>query len=146
MSGHGGARPGAGRPKGAATTKTQKIAVQLLEDGGATPMEVMAANMRFAHGQADVVLAKIASMPEAGDQKAGFDLLKEMGRFRDIAQKCAADLAPYMHPRIQAVEPGAGDDKPAAAPDAPQHPGADHLESIRKRYDGGFAVVQGGKT
>ena len=82
-SSHGGARPGAGRKKGAATQKTREIADRAAAEG-ITPLEVMLGAMR--------------SFWDAGDMEkaAGF----------------AKDAAPYMHPRLSAVEVAGDQDKP----------------------------------
>lgn len=71
----GGARKGAGRKKGSATKKTREIADRAAEQG-ITPLEVMLGAMR--------------DFWESGDKEkaAGF----------------AKDAAPYMHPRLTAVE------------------------------------------
>lgn len=74
-SGHGGRRPGAGRKPGAVTKKTREIAEKAVQDG-ITPLEVM--------------LEAMNSFREAGDleKAAGF----------------AKDAAPYVHPKLSAVE------------------------------------------
>lgn len=100
-NGRGGARKGAGRKPGSATKKTRAIADKAAADG-ITPLEVMLDNMRFAHGEAHVVLGKLleggTEVPEA------FNEFKELLRFRGIAQEAAKDAAPYLHPRLSAIE------------------------------------------
>jgi hypothetical protein len=71
----GGARPGAGRPPGAATRRTREIADQAASEG-LTPLDVMLRAMRD-HATAD--------------------------RW-DEAAKVAALAAPYVHPRLAAVD------------------------------------------
>ena len=71
----GGKRPGAGRPPGAATRKTREIADRAASEG-LTPLEVMLRAMRD-HATAD--------------------------RW-DEAAKVAAMAAPYVHPRLAAVD------------------------------------------
>jgi hypothetical protein len=95
----GGKRDGAGRKKGALTKRTQEVAAQAAAEG-VTPLEVMLANMRFAHEHGAAVLAKIMSSEEG----EGVDALKELLSFRKMAQSCATDAAPYVHPRLQAIE------------------------------------------
>lgn len=73
MAKNGGARPGAGRPKGSANKKTQEIVAKALQDG-VTPLEYMLGIMR--------------------DVTADFERRDEMARA----------AAPYIHPRLQAVE------------------------------------------
>lgn len=71
----GGYRPGAGRPAGAATKRTRAIADQAAA-GGLTPLDVMLKAMRD-HAAAD--------------------------RWDDAA-KVAAMAAPFVHPRLAAVD------------------------------------------
>ena len=62
----------------------------------------MLENMDFAHSQASTLLQGLleggAEVPE------GFDQFKELLRFRSIAQECAKDAAPYIHPKLAAIE------------------------------------------
>jgi hypothetical protein len=74
-NGHGGRRPGAGRPPGAVTQKARDMANQGICDG-ISPLEVMLIDMR----------QKFAA-----------------GHIHDAADR-ARDCAPYMHPRLQSVE------------------------------------------
>lgn len=74
-SGRGGKRPGAGRPKGAATKKTREIADRAAEEG-ITPLEVMLEAMNHFRSAGEL------------EKAAGI----------------AKDAAPYMHPRLAAVE------------------------------------------
>jgi hypothetical protein len=80
----GGRRPGAGRPKGSVTKKTQDIAAQALADG-VSPLEVMLIAMRRSFDQGDFAGA------------AAF----------------AKDAAPFCHPRFNAVAHVEIQDKPA---------------------------------
>lgn len=83
----GGRRPGAGRPLGSANRRTREIADKAAS-GGITPLEVMLTAMR--------------KYVEAENW--------------DDARAAAKDAAPYMHPRLNAVEykeRQEGDKKPA---------------------------------
>lgn len=73
MGKNGGARPGAGRPKGSANKKTQEIIAKAMADG-ITPLEYMLGVMR--------------------------DVSADEGRRDEMARAAA----PYIHPRLQAVE------------------------------------------
>lgn len=78
----GGARKGAGRKRGSATTKTREIADKAAASG-ITPLEVM--------------LEAMNQLRDAGDLER--------------AASVAKDAAPYIHPRLAAVEhsgPGGG--------------------------------------
>lgn len=82
-TGHGGSREGAGRKKGSTTQKTQEIAEKAFEDG-VTPLEVMLEAMREHYALKDY------------DKAAAF----------------AKDAAPYVHPRLAAVEHSGKDGGP----------------------------------
>jgi hypothetical protein len=71
----GGARPGAGRRKGALTKRTREIAEQAVASG-MTPLEVMLSAMRFHVERGDL----------------------------DKAAAVAKDAAPYIHPKLASVE------------------------------------------
>ena len=73
----GGARPGGGRPRGSATKKSKEIRDKAALTG-VTPLEVMIEAMRFYKAQGN----------------------------RDRAAAIAKDAAPYMHPRLTAMEVG----------------------------------------
>ena len=101
QSKRGGARKGAGRKAGSATQKTREIADRAAA-AGITPLEVMLENMDFAHSKASVLLQTI--IDSGADVPDGFDQFKELLRFRSIAQECAKDAAPYIHPKLAAIE------------------------------------------
>ncbi len=71
----GGARKGAGRPKGAATKRSRKIADRESLNG-VTPLEVMLKAMRDHYEKEEW----------------------------DAAASIAKDAAPYMHPKLSSVE------------------------------------------
>jgi hypothetical protein len=100
-SGRGGARKGAGRKPGSANVKTRAIADKAAQEG-ITPLEVMLDNMRFAHNEAGALLAKLLS--GGAEPTEAFDALKELLRYRGMAQEAAKDAAPYLHPRLSSVE------------------------------------------
>ncbi|MGV2071659.1 hypothetical protein ACQZ4Z_12975 [Agrobacterium vitis] len=79
----GGKRNGAGRPKGAAALKTKEIADRASAEG-VTPLEVMLMAMRVHYDKGELAVA------------AAF----------------AKDAAPYMHPKLQAVEFSGNQEKP----------------------------------
>ncbi len=81
-NGRGGARKGAGRKPGAATTKTREIANAAADDG-LTPLEYM---LRVMRDDSDHEDPRIQAQREA---------------MRFEAAKAAA---PYIHPRLAAVE------------------------------------------
>lgn len=73
---------------------------------GLTPLEVMLDNMRFAHGEAQ----RLAEEVEA--EGATIENLKGLLDMRKIAGDCARDAAPYIHPRLQAVQHSGPDNGP----------------------------------
>lgn len=81
-SSHGGARAGAGRKKGSATAKTREIADKAAAEG-ITPLEYMLEVMRRPSDHEDEKI----------------QLAREAMRF-----EAAKAAAPYMHPRLAAVE------------------------------------------
>jgi len=101
QSKRGGARKGAGRKAGSATQKTREIADKAAA-AGITPLEVMLENMDFAHSKASTLLQGL--IDRGADVPEGFDQFKELLRFRSIAQECAKDAAPYIHPKLAAIE------------------------------------------
>jgi hypothetical protein len=92
----GGARKGAGRKPGAATKKTREIAEKAMAEG-VTPLEFMLAVMRASseHEDPKVQVAREAMKFEA-----------------------AKAAAPYVHPRLQAIEHSGSIDSVAKATDA----------------------------
>lgn len=79
----GGKREGAGRKAGQPNRKTQAVAAQAIAEG-ITALEVMVNAMRWHH---------------------------YAGRYDDAA-RVARDVAPYMHPRLAAIEHSTKDGKP----------------------------------
>lgn len=76
-NGHGGRRTGAGRKVGSLTQKTREIAARAAKEG-VTPLEVMLHAMRTHYDAKDW----------------------------DKAASVAKDAAPYIHPRLAAIEHG----------------------------------------
>jgi len=93
-TGRGGRRPGAGRKKGSATKRTRAIADRAAREG-ITPLEVMLKTMRALVAKAER-LGRAKTKPEKGSASP-LELMVE-------AAAVAKDAAPYMHPRLSAVE------------------------------------------
>lgn len=114
-----GSKPGERRGGRKAGTKNRaSIARQeQVASSGATPLDVMLENMRFAHEQAAEVLGKIMTLEPPAEGEAsgeGIDAFRELLRFRQIAEDCAKDAAPYVHPRLASVEHKGNKDNPIA--------------------------------
>lgn len=82
----GGVRAGAGRKNGSRTRMTRAIAERIAKEGGLQPLEVM-------------------------DLAMNYFLKANPPRF-DLASGIAKDMAPFMHPRLQAVEHSGPDGGP----------------------------------
>lgn len=114
---NGGKREGAGRPKGALAVRTRKIAEQAAATGQ-TPLEVMLDNMRHfqvvAHS-AEAMLEQLSAeeLLAKGKPEDQFKHLlaevKKAAGFRQMAQECARDASPYIHPRLQSVHHAGAD-------------------------------------
>lgn len=87
-SSHGGKRPGAGRKAGSATTRTREIADRAAEEG-ITPLEFLLQVMRCP--PPDVIVEP-----------------KEVTAWIDRQIDAAKAAAPYVHPRLAAVEHSGG--------------------------------------
>ncbi len=110
----GGKRDGAGRPSGAVTKRTREVAEKAVASGQ-TPLEVMVANMRHFQQvaiDAEAVLegltvaeftGKVTAETPEDQFKALLAQVKKTAGFRQLAQDCARDAAPYMHPKLNSV-------------------------------------------
>jgi hypothetical protein len=103
----GGARKNAGRKKGATTTRTREIAEKVLSRAkkGGTPLEVMLKVMTGLMNAAEA--AKKSKDPD--EKKAAVKLML-------LASKAASDAAPYVHPRLAAIEHTGKDGKDLTPP------------------------------
>jgi hypothetical protein len=97
------AQPGqrfGGRGKGAVNKRTaaiRAVADKAIEEG-VTPLEVMLNNMRFYVAEADKMLAKIIAGKEPTIELV--EALKGLTSFRNRAEECAVDAAPYVHAKL----------------------------------------------
>lgn len=120
---HGGKRIGAGRKQGSLQKRTRAIAEQAAAEGK-SPLEVMLDNMRHFQQvalDAEATLAGLtvaeftgkvtAETPE--DQfKALLAQVKKTAGFRQLAQECARDAAPFIHAKLAAVTVSGDKDSP----------------------------------
>lgn len=91
----GGQRIGAGRKPGAATKRTREIADRAMAEG-ITPLEFMLKIMRQEPAETDDLKLKFAQ--------------------RDLQFEAAKAAAPYIHPRLAAVEVSGADGAPLIPP------------------------------
>lgn len=102
--GRGGARPNAGRKPGSATVRTREIADHAAATG-VTPLEVMLMAMGALVEQAQAR----DKLPGAGEERL---------KLLIAASGVAKDAAPYIHPRLQAIEHTGPDGKDLIPPAA----------------------------
>ena len=108
----GGKRVGAGRKPGSLTKRTQAVA-EKAQATGQTPLEVMLDNMRHFQKVALDAEKVIECMAEEeyetlGENaearfKAMLAKVKAAAGLRQLAHECARDAAPFMHPRLAAI-------------------------------------------
>ena len=112
----GGKREGAGRPAGAITKRTREVAERALAEG-MSPLDVMLDNMRHfqqvaldAEATLDGLTADEFSeqVPDDASPEEQFKFLlaqvKKTVVLRQAAQDAARDAAPYIHPKLTAVD------------------------------------------
>lgn len=112
----GGKRDGAGRPAGALTTKTREVAERALTTG-MSPLDVMLDNMRHFQQvalDAEATLEGLTAaefseqVPDDASPEQQFKFLlaevKKTAGLRQMAQDAARDAAPYIHPKLTAVD------------------------------------------
>jgi hypothetical protein len=87
---HGGARQGAGKPKGAHAKTKERLAraERAIEKAGVTPLEILLCAMQ-------------EDWKKAQDETLSEDLRKT---HRRQALETAKDAAPYVHPKLQPVD------------------------------------------
>jgi len=88
----GGARKGAGRPKGA-TNKLIIANIRRAKKSGILPLDLMLAEMHLHYG--------IAVKERAKGKNANQALIKEAST---AARECAKDAAPYLHPKLASIQ------------------------------------------
>jgi hypothetical protein len=70
---------------------------------GKTPLEIMIENARWAYDKA-LKLTALLSGPGAPQGEEASALMQEILKFRDAAQRYASAAAPYVHPRLAAIQ------------------------------------------
>lgn len=90
------ARQNNGRPKGAKGKRTE-AQIKKAEQGGAMPLDVMLADMRFHFAIAERLMGSITKKSKPAEFKA---MSAAMARAREAAK----DAAPYLHPRLNSID------------------------------------------
>lgn len=105
---HGGARTGAGRPANK-PNKTSALREQRVAESGITPLGVMIDNMREAYQNAlnseqALKNIQVSDLKPEDAFKALLNAVRSVVGYRKIAEECARDAAPFVHPRLAQVE------------------------------------------
>jgi hypothetical protein len=95
-----------GTPNRASAARQAEVAAS-----GIAPLEVMLGNMRSAY-QRTLELEKHLNDLPPEELEARLQLMGEIARQRQIAQKCAADAANYVHPKLANIQHGSDPDNP----------------------------------
>lgn len=102
----GGARPGAGRKEGSLTKRTRAIA-EAAAAQGITPLEVMMSAMMALYKEAGNCSR---DHHDHGDSSKGHDdadgavIMENRIKLLNMAATIARHAAPYVHPRLSAIE------------------------------------------
>ena len=105
----GGVRPGAGRKEGSLTKRTREIA-EVAAAQGITPLEVMMSTMMELYKEASNCSREINKHYDHGDNVSehddGHDAMINENRIKllNMAATIARHAAPYVHPRLSAIE------------------------------------------
>ncbi len=96
-----------GRKPGATSVLTRQKAHEISRSGK-SPMDVMMNNMLFwfEHAQqlGEQLQLLVVQVDDPDARAAAFNLVKNFLASRENAQKCAVELAPYVHPKLAAIE------------------------------------------
>ena len=115
-----------GRQRGTHNKKTTEL-IEQAAAGGVMPLDVMLENMRHAYEMAKLAEAtflKIKNEPDLRSRMA--ELLEEEVKYRQLAQDCAKDAAPYLHSRLTATEVTGADHGPIVHEIVVRYVKADH--------------------
>ena len=91
-----------GRKKGTPNKATAERQAQVAATGK-TPLSIMLENARLADAEAQRVTAVLFG-PDAPQGEQAVALMSEMWKFRDAAQRYAKEAAPYVHPKLAAIQ------------------------------------------
>jgi len=91
-----------GRKKGTPNKATAERQAQVAATGK-TPLEIMLENARWAYDKA-LKLTAVLSGPNTPQGEEAQAIMQEILKFRDVAQRYASAAAPYVHPRLAAIQ------------------------------------------
>ena len=96
----GGARPGAGRPKGAIARRNEE-AIKKAEAEGIMPRDLLLKDMRYYDTTAESEIARLQLLPQTAEN---IELLKIAISYKKLARDCAEAVAPYCHSKLSSVD------------------------------------------
>lgn len=112
-------RAGAGRPPGTDGHRaqvTRSIGERWMAQGHKTPLEVLLLTMEHYDKIADVLVRKAGKWVTPAKTNEEYAerlrLVASVKHNRMRAKECADSAAPYMHPKLQAIDIGQRDAKP----------------------------------
>lgn len=100
MAQNGGARPGAGRPKGSKLLNKTRVLAEKYAEEGVMPLEILVGDMRFYHKLAEAEMQLSKSL--YGDEAAAHE--KVGHNYKALAKEYAKEAAPYFHPRLASTQ------------------------------------------
>ena len=99
----GGARPGAGRKEGSLTKRTREIA-EVAAAQGITPLEVMMSTMMALYKEAENCIKHDDHAHEGVGHDHDIMITESRIKLLNMAATIARHAAPYVHPRLSAIE------------------------------------------
>ena len=99
----GGPRAGAGRKVGSLSKRTREIAVQAASKG-ITPLEVMLKTMHDLIEESNKCLSHDHDGTDPSNAHHDAELLESRVKLLNMAATIAKHAAPYIHPRLSAIE------------------------------------------
>ena len=99
----GGARPGAGRKEGSLTKRTREIA-EVAAAQGITPLEVMIRTMMELYKEAENCTKHDDHAHEGVGHDHDIMITESRIKLLNMAATIARHAAPYVHPRLSAIE------------------------------------------
>jgi len=99
----GGARPGAGRKEGSLTKRTREIA-EVAAAQGITPLEVMMSTMMALYKEAENCTKHDDHSHEGVGHDHDIMITESRIKLLNMAATIARHAAPYVHPRLSAIE------------------------------------------
>lgn len=103
-------RPGGPGPKKSRTRIRTRALANWLVDKPSNPLIVMYSNLRHWHKETQRLQAALEALDPkllADDPELQRDAFKTLAAHlhaREMSQRCAVDLAPYLHPRLAAIQ------------------------------------------